>query len=68
MDTCTQDTGNGILLYTVKKRLAVFPSPAEMSFTKLSLAGNNEFIPLFASVLDVHPIPNLPSLNCLYIY
>ncbi len=24
-----------------KKRLAVFPSPARMSFTKLSLAGNN---------------------------
>jgi hypothetical protein len=30
--------------YTVKKRLAVFPSPAgmsDMSLTKLSLAGNN---------------------------
>jgi hypothetical protein len=54
MDTCTQDTGNGILLYIVKKRLAVFPSPDEMSLTKLSLDGNNEFIPL-ASVLDVSP-------------
>jgi hypothetical protein len=27
--------------YTVKKRLTVFPSPAGMSLTKLSLAGNN---------------------------
>jgi hypothetical protein len=27
--------------YTVKKRLAVFPSPAGTSLTKLSLAGNN---------------------------
>ncbi len=28
--------------YTVKKRLAVFPSPAGMSLTELSLAGNND--------------------------
>jgi hypothetical protein len=27
--------------YTVKKRLAVFPSPGGMSLTKLSLAGKN---------------------------
>jgi hypothetical protein len=27
--------------YTVKKRLATFPSPAGMSLTKLSLGGNN---------------------------
>ncbi len=27
--------------YTVKKRLTIFPSPAGMSQTKLSLAGNN---------------------------
>jgi hypothetical protein len=27
--------------YTVKKRLAIFPSPAGMSLTILSLAGNN---------------------------
>jgi hypothetical protein len=27
--------------YTVKKRLAVFPSPGGMSFTKLFLAGKN---------------------------
>jgi hypothetical protein len=31
--------------YTVKKRLAIFPSQAEMSLTKLSLAGNNLIIP-----------------------
>ncbi len=30
--------------YTVKKRLAVFPSPAEMSLTKLSLVWNNLII------------------------
>jgi hypothetical protein len=29
------------ILYTVKKRFASFPSPAGMSLTKLSLAGNN---------------------------
>jgi hypothetical protein len=28
-----------------KKRLAIFPSPAGMSLTKLSLAGNNLIIP-----------------------
>jgi hypothetical protein len=32
-------------LYTVKKRLAVFPSPARMTLTKLSLAGKNLIIP-----------------------
>jgi hypothetical protein len=31
--------------YTVKKRLAIFPSPAGMSLTKRSLADNNEIIP-----------------------
>ncbi len=39
--------------YTVKNSSG-FPVPAEMSLTKLSLDGNNEFIPL-ASVLDVSP-------------
>jgi hypothetical protein len=29
--------------HTVKKRLAIFPSPAGMSLTKLSLAGNRLF-------------------------
>ncbi len=28
-----------------KKRLAIFPSPAGMSLTKISLAGNNQIIP-----------------------
>jgi hypothetical protein len=31
--------------YNVKKRIAVFLSPAGMSLTKLSLAGNNLRIP-----------------------
>jgi hypothetical protein len=31
--------------YTVKKVQAVFPSPAGLSLTKLSLAGNNLIIP-----------------------
>jgi hypothetical protein len=31
--------------YTVKKRLTMFPSPAGMSLTKLSPAGNNLIIP-----------------------
>jgi len=30
--------------YTVKKRLAIFPSPAGMSLTKRALAGNNLII------------------------
>ncbi len=30
--------------YTVKNRLAIFPSPAEMSLTRLSLGGNNGVI------------------------
>jgi hypothetical protein len=30
--------------HTVKKRFAVFPSPARMSLTKLSLAGKNLII------------------------
>jgi hypothetical protein len=34
-----------IIRCTVKKRLATFPSPAGMSFTKLSLGGNNLIIP-----------------------
>jgi hypothetical protein len=28
-------------LYTVKKGIAIFPSPAGISLTKLSLSGNN---------------------------
>jgi hypothetical protein len=32
--------------YTVKKRLSVLPSPAGMSLTKLSLAGNYQIIPV----------------------
>jgi hypothetical protein len=31
--------------YTVKKRLKIFPSPAGMSLTRLSLARNNFIIP-----------------------
>jgi hypothetical protein len=31
--------------FTLKKRLAIFPSPAGMSLTKLSLAGNNLILP-----------------------
>jgi hypothetical protein len=32
--------------YNVKKRLLFFPSPAGMSLTKLSLAGNNLITPV----------------------
>jgi len=32
-------------VHTVKKRLLIFPSPAGMSLTKLSLGGNNLIIP-----------------------
>ncbi len=31
--------------YTVKKRFAIFPSLAEVSLAKISLAGNNLIIP-----------------------
>jgi hypothetical protein len=34
-----------MVLSTVKKRLVLFPSPAGISLTKLSLAGNNLIIP-----------------------
>jgi hypothetical protein len=34
-----------ILKYTVKKNLAVFPSPAGMSLIKLFLGGNNLVFP-----------------------
>ncbi len=34
-----------IFIYTVKKVIAIFPSPAGMSLTKLSLEGNNLIIP-----------------------
>jgi hypothetical protein len=33
------------LIYTVKKRFVIFPSPARMSLTTLSLAGNILSIP-----------------------
>jgi hypothetical protein len=35
-----------VLAYTVKKRLTIFPSPAGISLTKLSLVGNNQIIPV----------------------
>jgi len=35
----------GYLAYTVKKRLPIFRSSAEMSLTKLLLGGNNLIIP-----------------------
>jgi hypothetical protein len=35
-----------MVLYTVKKGYPFFPSPAGMSLTKLSLAGNNLIIPV----------------------
>jgi hypothetical protein len=35
----------GIPTVHCKKRLAVFPSPDEMSLTKLPLAGNNFILP-----------------------
>jgi hypothetical protein len=36
--------------YTVKKRLAIFPSPAGMSLNKLSLAGNTCFYSVVINV------------------
>ncbi len=38
-----------------KKRLAVFPSPAGMSLTKLSLAGNYKIIPRQVEFGKCHP-------------
>jgi hypothetical protein len=32
------------MIYTVKKSFLIFPSPAGMSLTKLSLGGNNDVI------------------------
>jgi hypothetical protein len=35
----------GIFKVHCKKKLAIFPSPAGMSLTKLSLGGKNKIIP-----------------------
>jgi hypothetical protein len=41
-DVASPSTGTSVRgTCTVKKRLAIFPFPAGMSLTKLSLAGNN---------------------------
>jgi hypothetical protein len=37
--------GHGQICNTVKKRLSFFPSPAGLSLTNLSLAGNYSIIP-----------------------
>jgi hypothetical protein len=44
--------------YTVKKNFSIFPSPAGMSLTKLSLGGNNDviyklFLPRESFVSDI---------------
>ncbi len=58
-----------------KKRLAVFPSPAGMSLTKLSLARNNLLINLFPAMESlVSDIPDEDAIAiifftvCLYFY
>ncbi len=38
-----------------KKMLAIFPSPAEMSLTKLSLAGINQLFPVRESLVSDIP-------------
>jgi hypothetical protein len=47
----------GMKISTVhcKKRLAVFPSPAGMSLSELSLAGNNLIIPAYGEFGKLHP-------------
>ncbi len=40
---CIQEMDSSIM-YTVNKRLAIFPSPTRMSLTRLSLGGNNGVI------------------------
>ncbi len=51
-----------------KKRLAIFPSPAGMSLTKLSLAGNNWVIPGQGEFGQWHPVRGqenrYPFLQC----
>ncbi len=44
-----------IVLRKLKKRFAIFPSPAGMSLTKLSLAGNNLIIPAQREFGKWHP-------------
>ncbi len=41
--------------YTVKKRLAIFPSPVGMSLTKLSLARNIKLFPARESLISHIP-------------
>jgi hypothetical protein len=45
-----------VKVYTVKKSLAVFPSPAGMSLTKLSLDGKN-FESALKNVSSLYPLP-----------
>ncbi len=49
-----------------KKRLAVFPSPAGMSLTKLSLAGNNLIIPTQGEFGKWHPGWGRKTANIFY--
>jgi hypothetical protein len=49
------------LSYTVKKSLAIFPSPARISLTKLYLTGNN----LFNIFYSVSILPSIsPFIGC----
>jgi hypothetical protein len=52
--------------YTVKEMLAVFPSPAGMSLTKLSLAGNNVIIPARESLVSDIPAGDGQTANLFY--
>ncbi len=49
-----------------KKRLAVFPSPAGMSLTKLSLVGNNLIIPGQGEFGKWHPHLGRKTANLFY--
>jgi hypothetical protein len=52
--------------YTVKKRIAVFPSPGGMSLTKLSLAGKNLIIPGQRKFGKWHPGWDGKTANIFY--
>jgi hypothetical protein len=49
----------GLILLHCKKRLAVFPSPAGISLTKLSLAGNKLIIPAREIVIPAGAVKTL---------
>jgi hypothetical protein len=55
-----------IILYYSVKKLSIFPSPAGMALTKLSLAGNNSIIPGHKSLVSDIPARDRKMYNIFF--